>query len=168
MKKLWLIILVIALICAALFALTFFVPDIRTFAEGLKKSNVPIWLVGLLAPILYAFKSLGGWRSKLFPISGEEKRIAEENEKIKKDLADIEAKVAGIVQWRDTELAAKLKEIDAIKDDIASKNESLKAIDAEIIRLKAMKPSEFSAGLSDEEVLAALDALAGVKKRRNL
>ena len=58
MSRFWKIIVVIALALAAMLLITFLVPDVSKFAAALAaKNKLPIWLVGLASPILYALST---------------------------------------------------------------------------------------------------------------
>ena len=133
MSKFWKIIVIIALILAAMMLITFLVPDINKFASALAaKNKLPIWLVGLASPILYA---LTKFKDMLASITGEsetEKDIRGKNEEIKAKLADLEKSVQSLDAWRKDEIDRRMTRINDINTTVSSMVGREKVLDQSI------------------------------------
>lgn len=157
------IVLVVVLIAGIMLALTWFVPDIKAFAQNWSgKHNVAFWIVGLFAPILYALKRiaewLGGWVKNILPTgtNDEYQRIAASNEAIKQQLAELNTRFQTMDAERTKQLADQQNRIDAFQAQAQPLEDRLKTLD-ETIRNFQNKPLEwFTQGMTDQEVLDAL------------
>ena len=163
MKKFWVIVIVVVLVCGLLFALTYSVPQIKEVANELAKNKMPIWLVGLLAPILYLFRNIFKGLTNILPTSGEEKAIKNENERILKELDRINSEVGRIDEWRKREIDIQMKEIERLKQSIKMLSEASRTLDANIEKLKEKDPASFTEGMSNKEVFDALDKYLGIQ-----
>jgi len=118
MAKFWKVIIVLAIIAAALIALTYFVPDIKSLAVTMKgTSNVPLWIVGLAAPLVYGFKKITAGLGSLFTGSTES-AISTENESIKKEIAALRDDVRRNDEWRQMAMASQLREITLLQQHL--------------------------------------------------
>jgi uncharacterized protein (DUF2164 family) len=114
-------IVIVVLILAAMLLLTFISPDIRAFATDLsKQTNVPIWLVGLAAPILFVFNRLGRFLSGLFGEGATGRSIRDANEAIKTKLDDVEHSIDRLDRWRRNEIEPRLRWIDQQQEAVGA------------------------------------------------
>ncbi len=161
MKKFWIIIIIIVIVCGLLFALTYSVPQIKVVAGELAENKVPFWLIGLLAPILYLFRSIGKGISKILPSSGEENEIKNENARITEELSKINSEVERLDIWRKREIDIQMKEIERLKLSIRILTEASRNLDSSIESLREKDPSSFTEGMSNKEVFDELDKYLG-------
>lgn len=139
-------ILLIALVLGAMLLLTYTSPGIKAFATGLAKgSRLPIWLVGLAAPLLYVFKKIGGVFGSLFGEGATERGIRESNDAIKAKLDQVERDVQGLDQWRRTQLEPRLARVALLEQQLAG-------MDARALALSGAIP-----GLQDRQRQAAAE-----------
>ena len=164
MKKFWVILIIIVLVCAILFALTYSVPQIKDVADEMAANRVPFWLIGLLAPFLYVFKSIGKGLANIFPKSGEEEAIKKENDRILKELNEINNEVERLDKWRRNEIDIQMKEIERLKVSIKMLSKASRVLDTNIQKLKEKDPTSFTEGMSNQEVFDALDNYLGIKQ----
>jgi TolA-binding protein len=130
MSAFWKIVVIIALVLVAMLVITFLSPDIKSFASDLAmKHHLPLWLVGLAAPILYAFKGLG---NLLGGEGGTEKRIKETNQAIEKRLAGLETDVQRLDSWRSQEIERRMQKVNAFEGNVATMESREKQLDQTI------------------------------------
>ncbi len=163
MKRFWIIIIVIVVVCGILFALTYSIPQIKEVAGELAANKVPFWLIGLLAPILYLFRNIGKGLTNILPVSGEEDNIKKENERISKELERINAEVERLDSWRKREIDIQMKEIDRLKTSIQMLTEASKALDSNIEKIKETDPSSFTEGKSAKDIFDGLSRYLGTQ-----
>jgi hypothetical protein len=109
MSTFWKIVVIIALVFVGMLVITYMSPDIKSFASDLAmKHHLPLWLVGLAAPILYTFKGLG---NLLVGEGGTEKRIKETNQAIEERLAGLETAVQRLDSWRSQEIERRMQKV---------------------------------------------------------
>ncbi len=134
----------ILLVLGAMLLLTYVSPGIKTFASGLsKQSHLPIWLVGLAAPILFFFNKLGGFLSGLFGEGSTERSIRDRNDEIKAKLDEVERSVQQLDEWRRNQIEPRLRRIDELQQNIGSMEgraatftDRLRGLDEEEARLR--------------------------------
>lgn len=140
------VLVIIAAILAAMLFLTLTTPAIREFAAGLsKQSNLPIWLVGLAAPILFLFDRIGGFFRFLFGAGSTERSIRDTNDQIKAKLDDVEQRVQRLDTWRRNEIEPRLQRIDALQTSVTGMEDRAGALAAGLPDLVAQQ-----AALRDE------------------
>ncbi len=111
----------IVLILAAMLLITFVTPAIKSFAGDLAKSSkLPIWIVGLAAPILFFFNRLGRFLNVLFGAGSTERSIRDTNEQLKAKLDEVEQSVQRLDAWRRGEIEPRLRRIDELQGTVAA------------------------------------------------
>jgi hypothetical protein len=150
--------IIIGLVLALMLLLTFASPDIKAFATELSKtSKLPIWLVGLAAPLLFLFNRLGSFFSGLLGGPTEE-RIRERNEDIKRQVTGLEGDVQALDARLRAELEPRLQRIEAQQQQIGALQGRADALAGAVPALQ----TERQALLAEQERLQRrLDALAG-------
>jgi hypothetical protein len=134
------ILIVIALVLGAMLLLTYLTPGIKTFAQGIAKtSHLPLWLVGLAAPILYGLKSVANFLAGLVGEGPTEKTIREKNEAISARLDDLERSVKQLDEWRTREISSRMEVIREREKQIAPLEARARALDATIAGLQERK-----------------------------
>ncbi len=152
-------IVLILLLLGAMLLLTYVSPGIKAFATDLsKQSHLPIWLVGLAAPILFFFNKLGGFLNGLFGEGETERSIREKNDEIKAKLDEVERSVQQLDEWRRSEIEPRLRRIDELQQNIGSMEGRATAI-AESLPGLAQQEEEQRA--RRERLLRTLDELRG-------
>lgn len=132
----WKLIILVALLLG-LYLVTLNVGDVRSFASGLMTTTkLPIWLVGLLAPILFVLQGIGKLLGSLFNSGSPEREIADSNAAIRQELIDIRQTVRDIDAWRAQQLQIHREAIARIQHSVTSMEKKLPALDAEIALLK--------------------------------
>lgn len=112
-------VIILVIVFAAMLLLTYSSPAIKEFAQGLSvSSKLPLWLVGLAAPILFVFDRIGKLLGGLFGAGPTERGIRETNEEIKAKLAQVEREVADLHQWRTTQIEPHMARIAQLQQDI--------------------------------------------------
>lgn len=130
------------------------------------ETKLPLWIVGLFAPILFLFQKIKKWFGGLFQ-GGTEQAISDENESIKSDLAKLREEVNNLNEWRRDALNNEIKKIDAIKknlDPLESRDEILKD---KIRELSKRSTDEILSDMTDEEIQDEIEkrnASLGIKK----
>jgi hypothetical protein len=163
MKKFWIIVILIIAFFALMIFLTYNVPQIKEYALQMSKNRkLPIWIVGLLAPIIYFFKSIGRAFTNILPGKGEEEAIQKENERIQKELDKINSEVARIDQWRKSEIDIQLKEIERLKQSIGILKSVSEGMDADLEKMKNADSSEWTKGKTNKQVFDDLDRYLGL------
>lgn len=133
MSRFWKIIVVIALVVAALLLMTLLVPDVNKFAAALAaKNKLPIWLVGLASPILYALTKFKDMLGGLVGESNTEKDIREKNDAIKAKLEELDKSVKSLDAWRRDEINQRMQKIDQYNTTISSMQTREEGIDQSI------------------------------------
>ena len=133
MQKFWKVVVLVVLFLGAMLLITFLVPDVRTFATGLaSRNNLPIWLVGLASPILFALAKLKDLLGGLVGESTTEKDIREKNEAVKAKLADLEQSVNSLDAWRKEEMDRRMNQVNAYNTTIATMESRENTLDQSI------------------------------------
>lgn len=152
MRRLLTIFVVVLVIAAAMLLLTYAIPDIRKFAAGMAEGwHLPLFVVGLLAPILYVFNRIGKWLGSLVSSSSEQ-AIEDKNRELEIRFARLERDVSDIKARRDEETRAFQKRIDALDAKLADQLSTLQAARDEVARIQATPASEFGPQTPDELV----------------
>lgn len=134
MKRIWLILIIIAAVCAALWILTYFNPTIRSAALALSQSShLPIWLAGLLAPFLVLFKKFWPESSSA---NGELEQIRQENERLKEEQNVLRRSVESLVAWRNQELETRRAEISRLQSEVSTIRASIESNQSTLERLE--------------------------------
>jgi hypothetical protein len=164
MKKYWVVIIILVAIIALMYFLTNNIPQIKEVADQLAKNNkMPIWLVGLLSPIIYFFKSIWKGITNILPGREEEEAIRNENEKIQKELDRINNEVSRIDEWRTKEIDIQMKEIERLRQSIGILKEVSKTMDSNIEKMKNANPSSWAEGKSNKQIFDELDKYLGLQ-----
>lgn len=130
------VLLIIALVVGVMLLITYLNPGVKSFALGLAKaSNLPLWLIGLAAPILYAFKGLANLLGGLVGEGATEKAIREKNEAISARLDGLEQDVKKLDDWRTREIAARMDAIQERERQIAPLEARARSLDQSIAGL---------------------------------
>jgi hypothetical protein len=109
MSGFWKIVVIVVLVLVTMLVVTYLTPDIKSFASDLAtEHHLPLWVVGLAAPILYIFKGLG---SLLVGEGGTEKHVRETNQAIEERLAGLENNVQRLDQWRTQEIDRRMQKV---------------------------------------------------------
>ncbi|MCU0428174.1 MAG: DUF3450 domain-containing protein [Candidatus Kapabacteria bacterium] len=167
------VVIILVVLAAVMLAITWFVPQVRDFAQNFSdKRKVAFWIVGLFAPVLFAFKGLSEWLSGWFRgilptgTNAELQRLQASNDAIKAQLAALQSSVAELDAKRTSALQAEMAKINTFQAQIQPLLECITMIDANIQDLQK-KPSEwFTRAMSDEDVkreLARREAAAGIR-----
>ena len=158
MSKFAKVIVLIVVFFGFMLLLTYVSPSIKQYATGLSAgSRLPLWLVGLAAPILLLFQKIGDVVRGIFGESGTEKEVRESNDAIKARLAQVETDVQRIDDWRARELASRFSRIDALEQEDARLRERRAALNAPLTDL-LRRDQEAAAARSPggDDALAAL------------
>lgn len=159
MSKFWKVVIIIALVLAAMLLLTYSSPAIKEFAQGLSASSkLPLWLVGLAAPILFVFNRIGKFFSGLFGEGSTERGIREKNEAIKAKLDEVERSVQQLDEWRRTQIEPRMARIAQLEQGIGAMEGRAAAI---ADSLPALEQQEAEQGARRERLLRTLDELRG-------
>jgi hypothetical protein len=127
------LLIIIALVLVAMVLITYLNPSIKGFASALAKgSSLPLWLVGLAAPILYVFKGLANLLGGLVGEGPTEKTIREKNEAISARLEGLERSVKQLDEWRTREIATRMDAIQAREKQIAPLESRARNLDQSI------------------------------------
>jgi hypothetical protein len=126
------LLIIIALVLVAMLLITYLNPNIKAFASTLAGSKLPLWLVGLAAPILYAFKGLANLLGGLVGEGPTEKTIREKNEAISARLEGLERSVKQLDEWRTREIATRMDAIQAREKQIAPLEARARSLDQSI------------------------------------
>lgn len=123
----------ILVLLAAMLLVTLLVPEVRAFASRLAStSGLPIWLVGLAAPILFALQKLGGLLGGVFGDSATERDIRARNEAIRTRLDAVERDVRRLDEWRQSAIGEERRRIAGFEDEIAARQARVRTLEASI------------------------------------
>ncbi len=138
MSGFWKFLLIIVIIAGVMLVITFTIPDVARYAKDLAgKNKLPVWIVGLFAPIAYVFRMFSEWLNKLLGTSSTEQSIQDRNEELKVKVKSLEDEVNKLDEWRRTEIDKRKSDIDRFNANIASMDQRAGAIDAQIQDLQA-------------------------------
>ncbi len=153
MSKFWKIALPVIVFFAAMILLTFLVPDIKTFASGFAASkDLPLWIVGLFAPILYLFIKI---KDGLLQFTGEsetEKEIRKVNEQIKQEISQLRQDVGVMDRWMRENVGEELRHIERLNERMAGLQQRRDRIEARIAEIEGASAQDFLANMTDEEI----------------
>lgn len=140
MSKTAKVLIITALVLGAMLLITWLVPDVRELARTLSvSSKLPMWLVGLAAPILFLFKKLGGLFGGLLGDSATERDIRTRNEEIKAKLDGLERDVRQLDEWRRTEIGQRRLQVADLDQHVAGMRTRAQAMDQDIATLIARR-----------------------------
>ncbi len=153
MKRIWLILIIIATACVALWLLSYFNPTIRSAALALSQSShLPIWLAGLLAPFLVLFKKF--WPASSSP-NDELERIRQENERLKEEQNVLRRSVESLVAWRNQELETRRTEIARLQSEVSTIRASIDTNQSTLERLEKQGVNGTYEQMSDDQKIAS-------------
>lgn len=163
MSTFWKVVIIIIVAMIAMVLITYFVPQVKAVGEELKISTkLPLWIVGLFAPIIFLFRKIGGAFSGLFGGGATEESIRAENEAIKVEREKLVEEVRKLDEWRNRELELQRAEITAFEKKISSLRTEAQAIDTQFQQIMATAPDKFAEHLSKEELLKRLSGETGI------
>jgi flagellar motility protein MotE (MotC chaperone) len=138
MNQFWKVIIIIVLVLAAMVLITYTVPGIKEFAvKTAADKKLPLWVVGLFAPIVYLFKRLGEMLSNLVGSSPTEDNIRAKNEEIKAKLDGLEKDVRRLDDWRQNEVEKKLQEVARLNQQLSGMQGRAGQLDRQVDALEA-------------------------------
>jgi cell division protein FtsB len=157
MAKFWqnvLKVLIIVVIVAGLMLLiTFLVPSVKEYAKDVSQnSKLPLWIVGLFAPIAYVFQRLKNWLTNLLGTGKTEKVIREENEAIKAEMTRLRQEVQALDEWRRESVHREITEINSLRQTLASMEGRSHGLNQRIKTLAETPASELIKDMTDEEI----------------
>lgn len=126
-------------------------PQVKTLAVQMAtSSHLPLWLMGLAAPIVFVFK-------KFFGNGSSEKldSLENDNRNLKAEQARLRQEVAGLNSWRDQELAKQRAEIARLQGDLDALRSRIEGVNGKIATLQATPLDEIGASMTLGEKLAA-------------
>ena len=132
MPKFWKAVIIIAIVAIVLYAISTFIPGVKSIADAMKGSKVPWWIAGLLAPIVFVFKKIGEGLKGLLGTGATEEEIAQKNEAIEAKLNRLEQDVQRLDEWRKSEIDRRLKTIDKHEQSIGSMEGRARALDESV------------------------------------
>ena len=132
MNNFWKVLTLIVVLLTAMILITYLNPEIKKFASGVAdRNNLPLWFVGLAAPILYVVQRIKNFFSGLLRGSTE-KSIAEENESIKNDMAKLRQDVDRLDEWRLTGIDKQMVEAETFRTNIGNMKQRASTIKEQI------------------------------------
>jgi septal ring factor EnvC (AmiA/AmiB activator) len=145
------VVLLVAIVGVALSVATAMNPQIQALAVKMAAdSHLPIWLVGLAAPIVFVFKKFFGAGS-----SDKLDAIERENEKLKTEQTKLRQEVSALNGWRDQELSRQRAEIARLQNDLDALRSRIAGVDGQIAALQGASLDEIGHGMTDEQKRAA-------------
>lgn len=145
------VVLLVVLVGLALSAATAMNPEIKALAvEMAADSHLPIWLVGLAAPIVFVFKKFFGGGS-----SDKLDALERDNERLKAEQAKLRQEVSTLNGWRDQELSKQRAEIARLQGDLDSLRSKIAGVDGKIAALQGATLEEIGQGMTDEQKKAS-------------
>jgi cell division protein FtsB len=158
MVQLWrrvvVVLVVLAIVAVMMLIITYSVPAVREIAQKLGgPSTIGVWLAGLIAPVIYLLRNLRGWLSNVLGSSLQERRITEENEKLREQLAQIRKDVEGIDSRHARELQERRDQLARLEGELAVLKKEGASMEARIQDLKTADPSQRGAQMTEKEVL---------------
>lgn len=168
MSKFWksfLTILIIIIIVAGIMLLiTFLVPDVKVYAQQFsQKHNIPLWIVGLFAPIAYFFQRLKEWLSGLLGEGKTEKEIRDENEAIKAEMEELRKEVQTLDEWRRENIHREITEITSLRQTLSSMEGRSQALSRQIQTLSETPAMDLLKDMTDEEIEQEIERRNRVK-----
>jgi len=148
LKRLLVVVVVAVALAGILLLITSLSPALsenaKAHAARLNMGRVGIVVAGLLAPILYLFKRIGEWFSRVF-LGGvgpgkTERGLAERTKVIEAELTRLRQEVKDIGDVRQRALDAEHTRLAAIEAKLSSLQRSLGGVDQEIERLQTAPP----------------------------
>ena len=149
----WKFVLVVVLVLAVVVGLeiaTFRNPSILAQAVRMSAdSHLPQWLVGLAAPLVYAWKRLFGEWSGAGPKLDD---LARDNARLKDEQARLRQDVSALDGWREQETTRQRQEIARIQGDITALNDRIAANDRQLVQAVQAPASSYVDGLTPEQI----------------
>ncbi|MBI1807063.1 MAG: hypothetical protein HYR76_08455 [Ignavibacteria bacterium] len=133
MDKFWKVLVILVLVFGGMLAITLLVPGVKDFAVKLaRENNLPLWLVGFAAPILYLWEKVKSVFSNLLGDGSTEKAITKENEDIKAELEKLRQQVRDLDEWRRESIHREITEINRLQEKVSSLEERSRTVDTQI------------------------------------
>jgi len=148
--KIVVVIVLLLLVVAGLELVTFRNPQILALAGNMAiESHLPLWLVGLAAPLVFVWKRLFGDSSgagaKLDALEKDNNQLKQEQVKLRQDVANLNAS-------RDQELTRQLQEISRLQASIDSLNSKISENDDKLVAAVSKPVSNYAAGLDPQQI----------------
>lgn len=130
------------------------------------KNKLPLWIIGLFAPLLFVFQKIKKWFGGLFQ-GGTQEEIREENESIKEDLKKLRLDVNNLNEWRRDAIQNEINRINVLKQNLEPLENRNTRLSEQIKSLSGKPASELISELTDEEIQKEIEkrnARIGIRK----
>lgn len=149
MNKVWFVIIGIILVAGLMILLTLRIPEIKALASSIAASkHLPIWIVGLFAPLIYLFQKAGDWiksfNSGKSGVITRNKQIEAEQERIRRELDSL-------LDWRSRMLQQEYEAVTRLKTDITRMESQLASLGSQIRKIQNTPVEEIAASMSEQE-----------------
>lgn len=147
-RTLLILLLVLALVGGALLLLSWFVPELKSLAKDLSnQKDLPFWIAGLAAPIVYVYRRFTSGIGKLFA-SGATQQV----QAISTSRDDLRKEVDELLQWRRDTLRQEIQSLHATRAELDSVRKELNQVQSEIDALRKKPISEIVDTITDDEL----------------
>lgn len=148
MGKLLTILLILLIVVGLLLLISWLVPDVNKIAKDLSQSgDLPYWIAGLAAPIVYLYRKLTGSIGKWFE-SGATKKV----EAIEASRADVRKEVDELLQWRRDTLRQEIQSMQAVRLEMDSLRTRLSVVQSEMEVVRSRPLAEDAAKITQKEI----------------
>ncbi|HNY29725.1 MAG TPA: hypothetical protein PKO15_02460 [Fibrobacteria bacterium] len=142
------ILLLLVLMAGVLLLLSWFVPDLRDLAKDLADQNdLPFWVAGMVAPIVYVFRRFRDGIGSLFA-SGASRKV----DAISDARDDLRKEVDELLQWRRDTLRQEIQSMQATRAEMESVRAQLTQVQNEIQAVKSRPLGELANDVTDDEL----------------
>ncbi len=146
-RTLLILLLVLIVMGGVLLLLSWFVPELKSLAKGISMDgDLPFWIAGLAAPIVYVYRKLTGDIGKLFA-SGAGERV----EAIQASREDLRKEVDELLQWRRDTLRQEIQSMQATRAEMDSLRTRLSQVQTEMEMVKSRTREEKTGAVTEKQ-----------------
>lgn len=142
------ILLIVVVVGGLLLLISWQIPDVNRIAKDLSQvSDLPYWIAGLAAPIVYLYRKLTGSIGNLFA-SGATKKV----EAIETSREDLRKEVDELLQWRRDTLRQEIQSMQAVRLEMDGLRSRLSVVQSEMDVVRSRPLAEDAAKITQKEI----------------
>ncbi|QQS06316.1 MAG: hypothetical protein IPK50_05330 [Fibrobacterota bacterium] len=146
-RTLLILLLVLILVGGVLLLLSWFVPELKSLAKDISMDgDLPIWIAGLAAPIVYVYRRFTEGIGKLFS-SGASQKV----EAISSSREDLRKEVDELLQWRRDTLRQEIQSMQATRAEMDSLRTRLSQVQTEMEMVKSRTREEKTGAVTEKQ-----------------
>ncbi|MBK8804982.1 MAG: hypothetical protein IPN71_23505 [Fibrobacteres bacterium] len=147
-RSLVIFLLVLMVVGGILLLLSWFVPELKSMADEISSAgDLPYWIAGLAAPLVYLYRRIIEGIGKLFN-SGTNQKV----EDISHSREDLRKEVDELLQWRRDTLRQEIQSMQATRAEMDSLRAKLSQVQTQMEAVKSLSLDQKASTVTDRQL----------------